>query len=61
MNRNKVEGEFDQAKGKAKQALGDLTDDENLQAEGTWDRVKGGVKEAVGDVQDAVEDTDDRK
>jgi uncharacterized protein YjbJ (UPF0337 family) len=55
-NKQQVEGNFDQAKGKVKQAVGDVTDDEQLQAEGTWDRVKGAVKEGVGNVKETVKD-----
>jgi uncharacterized protein YjbJ (UPF0337 family) len=58
-NRNEVEGEFDQAKGKVKQTVGDVTDNEQLQAEGAFDRVKGAVKEGAGKVQDAVKDATD--
>jgi uncharacterized protein YjbJ (UPF0337 family) len=55
-NKQQVEGNFDQAKGKVKQAVGDVTDDEQLQAEGAWDRVKGAVKEGAGNVKEAVKD-----
>lgn len=53
-NKQQVEGNFDQAKGKVKETVGDVTDNEQMQAEGTWDRVKGAAKEAVGDVKEAV-------
>ncbi|MBW3623033.1 MAG: CsbD family protein [Armatimonadetes bacterium] len=59
-NREKVEGEYDQAKGHVKQAAGDVLDNEQLQAEGTWDRVKGSVKEGVGEIKDAVQDANKR-
>jgi len=58
-NKEQVEGKYDQAKGRVKQAAGDLTDDERLKAEGTWDKVKGAVKEGVGDVKEAVHDATD--
>jgi len=58
-NKNEIEGNFDQAKGQVKQAVGDATDNEQLQAEGTWDRVKGAVKEGAGEVQKAVKDATD--
>jgi uncharacterized protein YjbJ (UPF0337 family) len=58
-----MEGAWDKAKGKAKEAAGDLTDDEELEREGKKDQLKGGGKEAVGhvkeagrSVKDAVED-----
>jgi uncharacterized protein YjbJ (UPF0337 family) len=46
----------DEAKGRLKEAAGDLTDDEDLKKEGKVDQVKGDVKEKVDDVGDAVKD-----
>jgi uncharacterized protein YjbJ (UPF0337 family) len=37
-------GETDEVKGRAKEALGDLTDDDKLKKEGSIDRAKGRVK-----------------
>ena len=57
-------GQMDQAKGRAKEAIGDLTGDEDLKAEGKADRAAGEVKEKVGDavdkVKDVVEDVKDK-
>lgn len=50
----------DQAKGKIKEAAGDLTGNEKLQSEGKADQAAGNVKEFVGDVVDKVEDTVDK-
>jgi len=50
---------FDQAKGRAKEAVGDLTDDKDLQREGKMDRVAGETKEKIGDVTDKVKDVVD--
>ncbi|MTD44581.1 CsbD family protein [Conexibacter sp. W3-3-2] len=47
-------GTTDQIKGKAKQAAGDLTGDEELRQEGKADELTGKVKEAAEDVKDAV-------
>ena len=47
---------LDQAKGKAKEAAGDVTGDKDLKREGKTDRVAGEVKEKVGDVVDKVKD-----
>lgn len=47
---------FDEIKGRAKQAAGDLTDDEDLQREGKIDQATGTVKEKVGDVADKIKD-----
>lgn len=58
---------FDEAKGRAKEAVGDLTDDKDLQREGKADQVGADVKEAaenakdkVGDAVDSVKDKMDR-
>jgi uncharacterized protein YjbJ (UPF0337 family) len=49
-------GKFDQAKGRAKEAVGDLTDDDKMKSEGKADRASGKVKEKVDDAKDWVED-----
>jgi uncharacterized protein YjbJ (UPF0337 family) len=48
---------IDEAKGRTKQAAGDLTDDEKLKREGKIDRAMSTVKEKVDDVADKVKDT----
>jgi len=45
-------------KGKAKEAVGDATDNERLQAEGVADQASAKIKKAGDDVKDAL--TDDR-
>lgn len=40
--------------GKAKEATGRATGDEQLEAEGRGDQAKAGLKDAVEDVKDAV-------
>jgi uncharacterized protein YjbJ (UPF0337 family) len=47
---------IDEAKGRAKEAAGDLTDDEGLKREGKVDRATSTVKDKVGDVADKVKD-----
>lgn len=51
-----AEGTFDEAKGRAKEAIGDVTDDEDLEREGQADQAAGKVKGKVGDVVDKVKD-----
>jgi uncharacterized protein YjbJ (UPF0337 family) len=46
------EGTIDDAKGRAKQAVGDLTGDEELKNEGKVDRASGKIKDVVGGVAD---------
>ena len=52
--------DLDKMKGRAKQAVGDLTDDEDLKREGKIDETAGKAKEKVRDVKDKAEDTIDR-
>jgi uncharacterized protein YjbJ (UPF0337 family) len=47
-------GAIDEAKGKAKEAIGDVTDDDRLKSEGKVDQGKGKVKDAVDKVADKV-------
>jgi uncharacterized protein YjbJ (UPF0337 family) len=54
-----VSGTGDQAKGRIKQAVGDLTDDDELRREGKIDEGAGKAKEAVDKVKDKLTDNDD--
>jgi uncharacterized protein YjbJ (UPF0337 family) len=47
---------IDDAKGRAKEAAGDLTDNDRLKREGKADQVGAKVKDFVEDVKDKVED-----
>jgi uncharacterized protein YjbJ (UPF0337 family) len=47
---------IDEAKGRTKEAVGDLTDDEKLQREGKIDRGLSSVKDKVDDVADKVKE-----
>ena len=47
-------GEMDEAKGRIKEAAGDLTDDDELQREGKVDQAKGAVKDAVDKIGDKL-------
>lgn len=49
----------DQFKGKLKEAVGDVTGDENLQEEGKEDQLAGDAKEVVQNVADKAEDAID--
>jgi uncharacterized protein YjbJ (UPF0337 family) len=50
------DGTTDKAKGRAKEAAGDLTGDRELKNEGKVDRATGKTKDAIGDVGDKVKD-----
>ena len=49
-------GTGDDMKGRAKEAVGDLTDDDDLKAEGKADRASGKLKDKVDDAKNWVED-----
>ena len=51
-----MSGKIDDLKGKAKEAVGDLTDDKDLQREGKGDQAAGKVKGKIDDAKDWVED-----
>ncbi len=50
------DGTFDKAKGRVKEAAGDLTDDQSLKNEGKVDKTSGNVKDAVGGAADKAKD-----
>ena len=50
----------DQAKGRIKQAAGDLTDNDELRNEGKADELAGKVKGFVDDLRDKAEDAVDK-
>ena len=51
-----TDGNIDEAKGRVKEAAGDLTDDKDLKREGKVDRASGTVKDKVDDATDKVKD-----
>lgn len=51
-----MSGKFDEVKGRAKEAAGDLTDNKDLQREGKTDQASGKVKQKVEGAKDWVED-----
>ena len=63
-NRDEMEGKWDQAKGKIKETVGEVTDDRDLEAEGRADNAGGDVKEGFGKarrkVGEAIEDLGDK-
>lgn len=54
-----MSGETDQAKGRIKQAAGDIADDDELRREGAQDEAAGKVKGKVDDAKDKVNDAVD--
>jgi uncharacterized protein YjbJ (UPF0337 family) len=50
---DKMENKGEDLKGKAKEATGKVTDDEELEAEGKTDQTKSDLKDAKENVKDA--------
>jgi uncharacterized protein YjbJ (UPF0337 family) len=53
-NKNERDGNVDQAKGKVKQAVGNIVGNDKLKAEGEVDEAVGKAKTAVGGAQKKV-------
>ncbi len=49
----------DQAKGRIKEAAGDLTDNDRLKNEGSADQAAGGIKEKADQAKDKLDDAVD--
>ncbi len=60
MDKDRIEGMADQAKGAIKKGVGKVTGDAKLQAEGEADKMKGKAKNAEGGAKDAVRDAVDK-
>ena len=56
-NNDEMQGKWEQVKGRAKQAAGDLTNDERLHDEGVADETVGNVREGVGKARRKVGET----
>ena len=54
MNKDRVEGSLEQAKGKAKEVAGKVTGDSKLEAEGKGQKIAGKVQNSFGGFKDAV-------
>lgn len=54
-----MDKDLDQAKGKIKQAVGDLTDNRDLKREGQTDEKAGKAKEFASDAKNKVDDAID--
>jgi uncharacterized protein YjbJ (UPF0337 family) len=54
VDRDRIRGSAEQAKGKVKEVIGKVTGDSKLQGEGKSDQLKGKVKNAVGGLKDTL-------
>ncbi len=55
-HRDRIEGATDEAKGRGKQAWGDVAGDEETRTEGQGDELKGRGEQALGDLKDQAGD-----
>jgi uncharacterized protein YjbJ (UPF0337 family) len=60
MDKNRVSGAMDKAKGAVKEEAGKIIGNPKLQAKGAADKAKGEMKQAAGKVADAARETVDR-
>jgi uncharacterized protein YjbJ (UPF0337 family) len=56
MDKDRIKGSANQAKGALKEAVGKATGDAKLQGEGKADKAAGKVQNAVGGIKDAMRD-----
>ena len=56
MNKDRVEGSFEQAKGKVKEVAGKASGDAKLESEGKAQQVAGKMQTAVGGIKDTVKE-----
>jgi uncharacterized protein YjbJ (UPF0337 family) len=54
MDKDRIKGSAQQAKGTVKEVAGKITGDAKLEAEGKSDKVAGKVRNAVGGVKDSL-------
>jgi uncharacterized protein YjbJ (UPF0337 family) len=59
MDKDRVAGSANQAKGAVKEAVGKMTGDTKLKAEGAADKAKGKIQNAIGGAKDALRDAVD--
>ena len=54
MDKDRVEGVAEQAKGKVKEVAGKVSGDTKTEAEGKADQVKGKIQNTVGGIKDTL-------
>ena len=59
MNKDRIEGSLEQAKGKVKEVAGKVTGDTKLKTEGKADQVKGKVQNTIGGMKDTLKESID--
>jgi uncharacterized protein YjbJ (UPF0337 family) len=59
MDKDRIKGAAEQAKGKLKEAVGKVTGDSKTEAEGKADQAKGKVQNTVGGIKDKAREAFD--
>ncbi len=59
MNKDRIEGSAEQAKGKVKEVAGKVSGDSKLENEGKADQVAGKVQNTIGGIKDTVKEAVD--
>ncbi len=54
MDKDRIKGSVEQAKGKVKEVAGKVTGDSKLQGEGKVDQVAGKVQNTIGGIKDKL-------
>ena len=54
MDKDRIEGAADQAKGKIKEVVGKVTGDTKTEAEGKADQVSGKIQNTIGGIKDKL-------
>jgi len=56
MDKDRIEGKVDKAKGYVKEKAGQIVNDPDLEAEGEAEQVAGEIKDRVGQAKDKIRD-----
>jgi uncharacterized protein YjbJ (UPF0337 family) len=56
MNKDRIQGSAEQAKGKIKETVGKATGDTKLQSEGKANQIAGKTQNAIGGIKDVVKE-----
>ena len=56
MNKDRIQGSVDQAKGKIKEVAGKMTGDAKLETEGKAQQVAGKMRNTIGGIKDSVKE-----
>ena len=54
MDKDRIEGAAEQAKGKVKEVAGKITGDSKLEGEGKADQVTGKIQNTIGGIKDTL-------